>query len=142
MRRRALALDIGSVRIGVAVSDPLGMFARGIAVLRADSDWMGELDSLIREYDPEVLLLGVPIRTGGDRGPEARRVEELSGVLAERYPSVNVVLHDERFSTTIATRALIEGDVSRRDRKKKVDMVAAAVILQSWLDREGESRAP
>ena len=47
MRRRALALDIGSVRIGVAVSDPLGMFARGIAVLRADSDWMGELDSLI-----------------------------------------------------------------------------------------------
>jgi len=69
-------------------------------------------------------------------------VEDLSGVLAERYPSVNVVLHDERFSTTIATRALIEGDVSRRDRKKKVDMVAAAVILQSWLDREGESRAP
>ncbi len=139
MKRRTIALDIGSVRIGVAVSDPLGMFAQGIAVLQAESDWMSELDILVEKYDPEVLLIGLPIRTGGERGPEAERVEELSRSLAGRYPSVSVVLHDERFSTTIATRALIEGDVSRRGRKGKVDMVAAAVILQSWLDREGSS---
>ncbi len=139
MKRRTIALDIGSVRIGVAVSDPLGMFARGIAVLQAESDWMRELDILVEKYDPEVLLLGLPIRTGGERGPEAERVEEISRSLAGHYPSLSVVLHDERFSTTIATRALIEGDVSRRDRKGKVDMVAAAVILQSWLDREGSS---
>lgn len=139
MKRRTIALDIGSVRIGVAVSDPLGMFAQGIAVLQAESDWMSELDILVEKYDPEVLLIGLPIRTGGERGPEAERVEELSRSLAGRYPSLSVVLHDERFSTTIATRALIEGDVSRRGRKGKVDMVAAAVILQSWLDREGSS---
>ncbi|MFA7620813.1 MAG: Holliday junction resolvase RuvX [Aminobacteriaceae bacterium] len=139
MKRRTIALDIGSVRIGVAVSDPLGMFAQGIAVLQAESDWMSEMDILVEKYDPEVLLIGLPIRTGGERGPEAERVEELSRSLAGRYPSVSVVLHDERFSTTIATRALIEGDVSRRGRKGKVDMVAAAVILQSWIDREGSS---
>ena len=139
MKRRTIALDIGSVRIGVAVSDPLGMFARGIAVLQAESDWMRELDILVEKYDPEVLLLGLPIRTGGERGPEAERVAEISRSLAGRYPSLSVVLHDERFSTTIATRALIEGDVSRRGRKGKVDMVAAAVILQSWIDREGSS---
>ena len=135
MRRRALALDIGTVRIGVAVSDPLGMFAQGIAVLNATAGWLDELDGLIENYDPEVLLLGIPIRTGGERGPEAARTEELALSLAERYPSLRVELHDERFSTAIATRALIEGDVSRRDRKGKVDKVAAAVILQSWLDR-------
>jgi len=139
MKRRTIALDIGSVRIGVAVSDPLGMFAQGIAVLQAESDWMSEMDILVEKYDPEVLLIGLPIRTGGERGPEAERVEELSRSLAGRYPSLSVVLHDERFSTTIATRALIEGDVSRRGRKGKVDMVAAAVILQSWIDREGSS---
>lgn len=139
MKRRTIALDIGSVRIGVAVSDPLGMFAQGIAVLQAESDWMSEMDILVEKYDPEVLLIGLPIRTGGEKGPEAERVEELSRSLAGRYPSLSVVLHDERFSTTIATRALIEGDVSRRGRKGKVDMVAAAVILQSWLDREGSS---
>ena len=103
MKRRTIALDIGSVRIGVAVSDPLGMFARGIAVLQAESDWMRELDILVEKYDPEVLLLGLPIRTGGERGPEAERVAEISRSLAGRYPSLSVVLHDERFSTTIAT---------------------------------------
>ena len=137
MRRRILALDIGTVRIGVAVSDPLGMFAPGIAVLSAESAWMEELDALVRNYDPETLLLGVPVRTSGVRGPEAQRIEECGRILAERYPTVKIVLHDERFSTVMATQALLEGDVSRKNRKGKVDKVAAALILQSWLDRTG-----
>ena len=65
LSRRTLALDIGTVRIGVAVSDPLGMFAQGIAVLAAESAWMEELDALVKTYDPETLLLGVPLRTAG-----------------------------------------------------------------------------
>ena len=90
LSRRTLALDIGTVRIGVAVSDPLGMFAQGIAVLAAASAWMEELDALVKTYDPETLLLGVPLRTNGARGPEAEKIEELGRVLGERYPSVRL----------------------------------------------------
>lgn len=135
LMRRILALDIGTVRIGVAVSDPLGMFAQGISVLPAEGNWREELDKLVGSYDPEILLLGVPLRTNGARGPEALKIEECASMLAERYPKVKVRLHDERFSTVVAQQALLEGDVSRKNRKGKVDKVAAALILQSWLDR-------
>jgi putative Holliday junction resolvase len=64
------------------------------------------------------------------------RIEECAALLAERYQSVKVTLHDERFSTVMAQQALLEGDVSRKNRKGKVDKVAAALILQSWLDRQ------
>jgi len=134
--RRILALDIGTVRIGVAVSDPLGMFAQGIDVLPAEGNWLEQLDGLVKTYDPEILLLGIPIRTNGTRGPEALRIEECAEMLGKRYPEVKVQLHDERFSTTMAQQALLEGDVSRKGRKGKVDKVAAALILQSWLDRK------
>jgi len=134
--RRILALDIGTVRIGVAVSDPLGMFAQGIDVLPAEGNWLEQLDGLVKTYDPEILLLGIPIRTNGTRGPEALRIEECAEMLGKRYPDVKVQLHDERFSTTMAQQALLEGDVSRKGRKGKVDKVAAALILQSWLDRK------
>jgi len=134
--RRILALDIGTVRIGVAVSDPLGMFAQGIDVLPAEGNWLERLDGLVKTYDPEILLLGIPIRTNGTRGPEALRIEECAAMLGNRYPDVKVQLHDERFSTSMAQQALLEGDVSRKGRKGKVDKVAAALILQSWLDRK------
>jgi len=134
--RRILALDIGTVRIGVAVSDPLGMFAQGIDVLPAEGNWLEQLDGLVKTYDPEILLLGIPIRTNGTRGPEALRIEECAEMLGNRYPEVKVQLHDERFSTSMAQQALLEGDVSRKGRKGKVDKVAAALILQSWLDRK------
>ena len=135
--RRILALDMGTVRIGVAVSDPLGMFATGIAVLSAEGEWEKELDDLMTRYTPSVLLIGVPVRTTGQKGPEALRIEEQAKTLSERYPDVEIVLHDERYSTVIAQQALIEANVSRKGRKGKVDQVAAALILQSWLDRAG-----
>lgn len=136
MMKRILALDIGTVRIGVAVSDPLGVFAQGIAVLNVGKDWKAELDRLVEQYKPGILLVGNPIRTDGSRGPEALRIEGLAEELAQRYPHLKVELYDERFSTTIATKALLEGDVSRRERKGKVDKVAAALILQSRLERD------
>lgn len=135
--RRILALDMGTVRIGVAVSDPLGMFATGIAVLSAEGEWEKELDDLMTRYTPSVLLIGIPVRTTGQKGPEALRIEERAKTLSERYPDVKVVLYDERYSTVIAQQALIEANVSRKGRKGKVDQVAAALILQSWLDRAG-----
>lgn len=138
--RRILAIDMGTVRIGVAVSDPLGMFATGIAVLSAEGGWEKELDALMARYTPSVLLIGVPVRTTGQKGPEALRIEEQAKTLSERYPDAEVILHDERYSTVMAQQALIEANVSRKGRKGKVDQVAAALILQSWLDRAGREQ--
>lgn len=135
--KRILCLDIGQVRIGVAVTDPLGMFAQGIDVIPAGEDWMVKLDELIERYLPSVLLLGYPVRTNGNAGPEAERIMEISLMLEQRYPALSVKLWDERFTTTIATRALIEGGVRREKRRSKVDKLAAAIILQDYIDHLG-----
>lgn len=135
--KRILCLDIGQVRIGVAVTDPLGMFAQGIDVIAAGEDWMVKLDEFIERYSPSVLLLGYPIRTNGNAGPEAERIMEISRILEQRYTGLSVKLWDERFTTTIATRALIEGGVRREKRRSKVDKLAAAIILQDYIDHLG-----
>ena len=106
--KRVLALDIGSVRIGVAVSDPLGMFAQGIAVLEANSrgedGWLEELDRLVAVYSPGAILLGNPVRTDGRKGPESLRVEAWAERISARYPAISVKLHDERFSPSWRSR--------------------------------------
>jgi putative Holliday junction resolvase len=138
--KRHLGLDIGTKRIGVAVSDPLGSFAQGVAVLNAKEDWMRTLDGLVKEYRVAVIVVGMPLRTDGSAGPEAQKIEALKKVLAERYDDVDVVEWDERFTTVRAEQALLEGDVSRKGRKSRIDMVAASILLQDYLDflrREG-----
>lgn len=138
--KRHLGLDIGTKRIGVAVSDPLGSFAQGVAVLNAKEDWMRTLDGLVKEYQVAVIVVGMPLRTDGSAGPEAQKIEALKKVLAERYDDVDVVEWDERFTTVRAEQALLEGDVSRKGRKSRIDMVAASILLQDYLDflrREG-----
>lgn len=134
--QRIIALDIGTVRTGVAVSDPLGMFAQGIAVLRAEGDWLNELAGIIGGYDRPKLLIGLPRRTDGSEGPEAVRIREIAESIKERFPQLEVLFWDERFTTAIAQQSLISADVSRKDRRQKVDKIAAALLLQSYLDRE------
>jgi len=139
--KRYLGLDMGTRRIGVAVSDPLGSFAQGVAVLKAEGDWMSELDALVKKYKVSVIVVGMPTRTSGIAGPEAERAESTRRELAERYPDLKVTAWDERFTTVRADRALLEGDVSRKGRKSRVDMVAASILLQDYLDflRKGGS---
>ena len=132
--KRILALDVGSVRIGVAISDPLGSFAQAHCVLQAAGPWMEEVASIIGQQDVDTLLIGMPRRTDGTDGPEAERMRKLAEKLAGRFPDVKVVEWDERFTTTIATQALLEADVSRRGRRGQVDKVAATLLLQSYLD--------
>ncbi len=133
--QRIIALDIGTVRIGVAVSDPLGFFAQGITVLRAQEDWLEELSKIIALYDNPKLLIGLPRRTDGSEGPEAARMREITDTIKERFPQTEIEFWDERFTTTIAQQALLEADVSRSGRKQKVDKIAATLLLQSYLDR-------
>ncbi len=138
--KRHLGLDIGTRRIGVAVSDPLGSFAQGVAVLNATNDWLTVLDGLVKKYRVAVIVLGMPLRTDGSTGPEAQKVAAVRNALAERYGDIEVVEWDERFTTVRAEQALLEGDVSRKGRKSRIDMVAASILLQDYLDflrREG-----
>ena len=133
---RILALDVGSVRIGVAVSDPLGVFAQGIAVLPAEGPWLRRLSALVESYAVDRLLVGMPLRTSGKEGPEARRMEDVVAMLRERFPHLVLETEDERFTTVIAHQAMREGEASRSDRRQKVDSVAAALLLQGYLDRQ------
>jgi putative Holliday junction resolvase len=129
-----IALDIGTVRIGVAASDPMGIFAQGVSVLRAKDRWMEDLSKILDERGAEKIIVGMPRRTDGSYGPEARHVEETAESLRAYFPGVEVVMWDERFTTVIANRALLEANVSRAGRKRAVDKVAAVVLLQNYLD--------
>ena len=137
---RIICLDVGTVRIGVAVSEPLGMFAQGIAVWKADGPWLDELERAFERYDTGCLLVGLPIREDGTIGPSAQHVQDVVKEIQRRFPMVTVRYWDERYSTCTATSYLLEGNVSRRKRKQSVDKIAAAVILQSYMDTKGADR--
>lgn len=132
--QRIVALDIGTVRIGVAVSDPLGMFAQGIAVLKARKDWISELEKIVAQYDNPMLLISLPKRTTGEENVEAQNIREKAELIKERMPQCEIKFWDERFTTVIANQVLLEADVSRSDRKNSVDKIAATLLLQSYLD--------
>ena len=132
---RVLALDIGSVRIGAAVSDSLGIIAQGLGVWRAENDeWLSDFDEAIRKYDPKVIVVGLPLRTDGKISEATERVKVIVDGLRANYPEREFVTQDERFTTVIAQRTMIEADTSRRGRKKNVDKVAAVIILEDWLE--------
>ena len=132
---RIVAVDIGSVRVGVAVSDPFGSFAQALTVLSTKNDWIEEPKKIMDTYRTTKLLVGLPPRTGGNEGPEALNIREVADTIVGRYPGLEIIFLDERFTTVIAQQALIEGDVSRKGRKQRVDMVAAPLLLQSYLDK-------
>ena len=132
---RVLALDIGTVRIGAAISDPLGIIAQGLGVWNAQNDeWRKNFDEAVKTYDPKIVVAGLPLRTDGKDSELALRVSGIIERLRTEYPGIEFVFQDERFTTVIAQRTLIEADTSRRKRKKNVDKVAAVIILQDWLE--------
>jgi len=136
--KRFLGLDIGTKRIGVSVSDPLGNFAQGVAVLDAVRDWMTELDKLVERFSVSTIVVGMPYRTDSSMGPEAQKVNIIISELKHRYPSLEVVCWDERFTTVIAEQTMIEASVRRKKRKKNIDMVAATVMLQDYLEHQSK----
>ena len=132
---RILGLDVGTKRIGIAVSDELGWTAQGVKILyrrNGESD-LRELRDIVTQYGVEKIVVGLPKNMDGSLGPQAEMVlgfvEELRGILG-----VPVVTWDERLSTVEATKMFIRADISRKKRKRKVDMVAAVLILQTYLD--------
>ncbi len=132
--KRVLALDIGSARIGVAISDPLGNFAQGLIVLKARKDWLSELESLVVQYGNPDILVSLPKRTTGEEGPEAENIRAKASLIQDRLPQCEIKFWDERFTTVIANKVLLEANVSRSGRKLSVDKIAATVLLQNYLD--------
>ncbi len=132
---RILALDHGTKRIGVAVSDELKMIATPLEFIAAEPfvDFVARLKEIIREKQVELILLGMPRNMDGSYGPAALKVQEFAAVLKDKI-AVPIQLWDERLTSAQAQRFLIQGNVRREKRKEKVDKTAAAILLQSYLD--------
>lgn len=133
---RVVGLDLGGRRIGIAVSDASGTVASPHSVLERGANIASDhtaIAALIGELGAERVVVGLPLSLDGSFGPAASAVRDEIEVLAALLP-VPVEAHDERFSTVTAERALTAQKVRARDRRRVVDKVAAAVILQSWLD--------
>lgn len=132
---RVLGLDIGEKRIGVAVSDPSRTVATPLAVIDAKKA-LGdgrELARLVADYEVELLVAGLPLSLDGSEGAQAARVRDAAQRLAGLV-SLPLEFADERLSSTQARRTMTEAGVSDRDKRGSIDMVAAAVFLQSYLD--------
>ena len=135
---RIAALDVGEARIGVAVSDELGITAQGIGVVarvggRRDLE---ALSALLEPYQPTVLVVGLPLELSGKEGPAAVKVRAFATKAAEHL-AIPLEFQDERMTTVAAERALLEADLSRRRRRQVIDQVAATLILQTYLGRRG-----
>jgi putative pre-16S rRNA nuclease len=140
--RRVLGVDLGARRIGLALSDPLGVLAGPLAVLERTGDRAADHAAILRaatENEAGRIVVGVPLSLSTGRpGPAAQatleEVAELSERAAALDPPVAVETYDERLTTVTAQRSLATGGVRAKDRRALVDKVAAAVMLQAWLD--------
>ena len=134
MNERIICLDIGDVRIGVAVSDPTGTIAMPVEVIRRVG-WSPDTQK-IREicdrYGTDRILSGLPLNMDGSEGFQAQKVRAFCAQLEKA--GLTVYYQDERLSTVTAEDALLEGGVSRSGRRQVIDKIAASVILQQWLD--------
>jgi putative Holliday junction resolvase len=143
-RGRRLGVDVGKVRVGVAVCDPDGILATPLATVARDNDAAGdgvpadiaELVRLVGEHEAVGIVVGLPVRLTGAEGPAAIDIRAYADRLAQAVGPVPIALADERMSTVVATRRLAERGVRGRRQRAVVDQAAAVEILQSWLDAQ------
>ena len=142
---RILAMDVGDRRIGMAISDPMGWTAQGIETLERKNNKqdMEQIANIIKRYNPEKIVIGLPKNMNGSIGPQGQKVKEFAELLKSEVYKGEIIFWDERLTSVMANRLMIDADVSRAKRKKKVDKMAAVFILQSYLDfinnqKEGE----
>jgi putative Holliday junction resolvase len=147
-RGRRLGVDVGKVRVGVAISDPDGILATPLVTLSRDmgaapdvvpSD-IAELVRLVGEHEAVQIVVGLPVRLNGAEGSAAMDIRAYAGRLAAAVGEVPIALADERMSTVVATRRLAERGVRGKRQRAVVDQAAAVEILQSWLDAQRRQR--
>ena len=135
---RIIGLDLGSKTVGVAVSDPLGITAQGVEIIRRESEdklrrTLARIETLAKEYQVEKFVLGYPKNMNNTIGERAQKSEAFKEKL-ERRTGLPVILWDERLTTVAADNAMDEAGLSREKKKEYVDMIAASLILQGYLD--------
>ncbi len=135
---RILGLDFGSKTVGVAVSDELLLTAQGLEIIRRQSpnklrQSLARVEEIVREYQVERIVLGYPKNMNNTEGERCEKTKEFKEML-ERRTGLEVILWDERLTTVSADRLMMETGVRRENRKKYVDEIAAALILQGYLD--------
>ena len=138
---RILAFDVGEKRIGVAVSDPLGITAQGIETYHRTEDLEQDVAHLIKlanGYKPVKIVFGLPRNMDGSYGFQAQITREFANAVLAKWDGDHA-FQDERLTTASARRVLIEADMSREKRKQVIDKVAAVVILQGYLDAHGNT---
>lgn len=140
---RMMALDIGTKRVGVAMSDEMGWTAQPLEVVprRPEAGFVRRVKELIDQHQVRRLILGLPVRLDGTVGPEAQAVLQLAERLKTEI-DVPIETWDERLTTTEAEDVLLEADVSRKKRKQVIDKIAAALILKSYLEAAERTGGP
>lgn len=140
---RILGLDYGDKTIGVAVSDPFGWTAQGVEIIRRDTPVeykksLRRLAELVEQYQAECIVLGYPKNLDGSEGERCEKTKVFCERIEKRFPKIEVVLWDERFSTIAAERSLREAQLSHDKRKSVIDKMAAVHILQGYLDSKSK----
>jgi putative holliday junction resolvase len=132
---RILGLDVGARRIGIAVSDPLGITAQGLDTLQRRNKRydLAALEQVIREYQVREIVVGLPLRMSGAEGTQSGKMQDFAEDLRKRF-RLPVHLWDERLTSAEANRLLRETEMSIEKRAKAVDRMAATLILQGWMD--------
>ncbi|HTY11144.1 MAG TPA: Holliday junction resolvase RuvX [Bacteroidota bacterium] len=141
MDKRILGIDYGSARIGIAVSDPLRIIAQSVGTYANKPSVIQSIASLVTAYDVGIIVVGMPYTLKGEKGVKAGEVDRFIRTLKEKI-AVEVVTLDERFTTSIAKQTLIQMGTTKKQRrtdKGKIDAMASAIILQSFLDQTKHS---
>jgi len=133
---RIVGIDYGRKRVGVAVSDPLGIFASGLETVPAAAI-VEYLKNYTQKENVTLFVVGYPMNLNNKPSEAAKYVDQFLNLLKKHFPQIPVKLEDERFTSQLAMRAMIDGGVKKMDRRDKamVDKVSAAIILQSFMDR-------
>lgn len=133
--KRWLSLDLGQVRIGVALSDPLGVTAQPLTVLKSAGTQknIAVIGELVNQHEITQVIVGLPLNMDGTESSTTKKVREFTAKLAKRL-NVPVCFVDERLTSKQAERVMIEGNSRRKDRRQMIDKVAAALLLQSALN--------
>lgn len=134
---RTIGIDYGSARVGVAVSDPLGIFASPLQTIQS-AKIIEYLQNYALSETIVLFVVGYPLNLNGKPAQAAPSVDAFLKKLAKAFPEIPIVLEDERFTSVLAHRAMIDGGMKKSDRRDKnsVDKISAAIILQSYLDKK------
>jgi putative Holliday junction resolvase len=134
-KKRYLGIDYGAKRVGIAITDPLRIFAYGLTTISNDSKFWDNLLKFFTEYDVETIALGYPLKESGERSSSTELIEKFKEELEKRV-KIPIEYVDERYSSTIAQQQILESVTSKKKRRNKglVDKNAAAIILQEYLD--------